>query len=321
MVALLFIGLTGCVTYQSNNTPSVQKTLSSSPNATMIFSVAPSAYNTKLPTPAKTQPVVTVLPSATSPVTYTPQATLSVAEQVGYLTELMTKKGECESTCWWGIQPRVTKWQSVEDLLIPLGWQGTTLPAPNAFATHEFPLLDAYNAPYITLTFVEQEGVVQSISVLTGVNTNNIANYPVLSTMFQQYSLYQMLVQNGKPTQIFVGLQSARTEPNAPFGYALWLLYDQLGTAVYYDGLATQGETIQVCPTVGNLRTVDLFFRSPISSGSIIKMVDPNFEALLSQGYLRPLEEATALNIDLFYTKFSTPNNQECFKSPANIWP
>lgn len=309
VIVFLLLGfLAGC-TPERGSVPTVLETASTSPaTATLLPALTPTSLQSQ-----------TVLPSPTMLLSSTPVPTLSATEKEAYLIDFVATNRGCELPCWWGIQPGITDWQKVLDLLAQLGWQGIYPPMSNVSTVHDFPLTDESHVPYLVLRFVEEKGNVHSVIVLADVSDK--ASNRVAYEITQQYSLNNVLSQYGKPSQVLVGLRSARTEPNAPFLYNLWLFYDSLGALIYYEGLAIQGEMIRVCPQHEDTWTINLYLQSPNFDLPLEKLVDLNFATELSQGYLRPLDEATSLSIEAFYRTFVVSNGQACFESPAGMWP
>jgi len=235
---------------------------------------------------------------------------------------MLETNGGCELPCWWGITPGETIWQAVKDQFGLYYGRGDTQPDGTVY--HYGPTYGLSPGRifdyYIEHTFVERDGIVQSIEVIGSV----VKGDPDLgggSSHFAQdwrcYSLDQVLTRYGEPSQVRISFVPPIALGAFPY-YNLALVYDHLGFFVSYEGLAVyEPSVMRVCPRLEEVTLVFLQLQVPRPNESVL---GPQEE------YPFPtLEEATGMNVETFYgTFYETFRNVDsnvCLESPAEMWP
>lgn len=209
----------------------------------------------------------------------------------------------CELPCWWGIVPGETDWHTVQNRFRAMGGFVFDIPHPERLFDYR-----------IGLSFVEQQGVVQSIRVTSEVFRGGTSLH--FAQDWHRYSLDQVLTRYGEPSQVMLELWPNPPEPYYP--YRLFVLYEGLGILIEYEGPAIPGETFQVCPEFEQVAYLCLWLQSHEQERSLLQLagLDP-----LEQAQMLPLEEATGMDVHTFYETFRQAGTEACLQSPTEVWP
>ncbi|MCP4535695.1 MAG: hypothetical protein GY832_00945 [Chloroflexi bacterium] len=210
---------------------------------------------------------------------------------------LETNSG-CDLPCWWGVAPGQSEWQTVTNLIATLGF-GIQMPHPDRLFDYT-----------VNLDFSEKDGLVDSIQVHSEVFRG--ATSERFAQDWQRYSPDQLLSKYGVPSQVYIHMMPP-IERDAPVYYTLWLVYDQVGFFIIYRGPASyEPPTMQACPQFKEVTWIVLYLESP---GLSQLFTDPSTNPPVT------LEEATGMDMVMFYETFKNPDSDTCIESPANIWP
>ena len=292
--------------------PSSPTPVETAPLATASRELLPSTL-TSLPTaiPSPTPPSPTLTPTRTptpsSTPTLTPLPTLTAQERETRIRELLKTNGDCELPCWWGITPGRTNWAATRQFIMQ--YDGGF-----SYGTGDLDIDDIY----IRVVMPEGEGVVESIKV----DVEGHYNQLVFEEDWKYYSLAQILATYGEPSRVWIQLAAGPVMPGSTMGYGVWLFYDHLGFLVCYGGSGVVVQPIyHVCPTLrgpGGIVSIRLWLQSPDSKTLLEELAGVTQEQL---PYLRPVEEATGLSVEEFYTLFTQSDGPACFESPRDMWP
>lgn len=284
-----------------------------------------SPTNTVEPSPTILTPTNTVEPSPTIPTpTNTAQPTLSPTrsptQQAAYLLELLANNGGCKLPCWWGALPGTAKWADF------------ALQNRIGLANYEM-LLSVGPADVSNLSVlfgVDGNGVIQSTSVqASGLNVpgTDPLHATAFTALMQKYGLEDVLRQYGTPSRVYLVLQSFPAEQGAPWIYSMWLLFDNQGFMVVYEGegMSHDGRMLRVCPSYAGVHTIEIHSQSPVSQSPVENLEQlmngqSDIQFLQSQGVIHSLQESTSLSLKAFQDLFTGSTSAKCIESPASIW-
>lgn len=208
---------------------------------------------------------------------------------------LATNEG-CELPCWWGITPGQTDWQTVRSRYTAYG--GTAFGVPSSTPPWDYRL---------THEFTQRDGKVESIHVQVRVYGSP---QPFVED-WRRYALDQVLTRYGTPSQVWLFLLPA-IEPGVDTGYGITVVYDKLGSSIYYSGPARfVGERTLACPGFRNVDFMALYLQ-PAPSNSRTQSVFPE-----GNPFVLSLQNATGLSLEDFYRTFRDPNSQACLDLPT----
>jgi hypothetical protein len=238
---LLIIGifmLAGCIPTTASTETNNQGSI---PAETILAEITqpPAAINTPRPTATPISPTLT--PSPTNTPILEPTPTLTSEQVAANFTRLMTENEGCELPCWWGIVPGGTNIGAIPERFMPQGfiwWE-------------EFEQLNAAgSSSSIIITFSVENGIIQSIKVRGGKESEQSVGD------WRWYSLDQVLIRYGIPSQVFV--YNGRQAHPGPAYYRLLLFYETIGVVIDYAGVAQHpidGKS-QVCPDLSEVSLV-----------------------------------------------------------------
>jgi hypothetical protein len=270
---------------------------------TTVSSTALPPTATYTPTPSLVPPTVTASPTFTpAPPTLTPVPTLTANERQALVQEMLKTNGGCELPCWWGIVPGQTDWQTLKNRFTAYG--GSVFDVP-----HSTPPFD-YR---ITHSFVQQNGIVESIQVTSEVLGS--ATSDRFAKDWQRLSLDQILTRYGVPSQVLLFLLPA-TERGAIPRYGLTVTYNHLGFSIYYEGLSSVSEPkVRACPVMKRVLLVLLKLQQPTPNTSSTQPIFPS-----GKPFVHPLQEATGMSLETFHETFKNANRPACLDIPS-MWP
>lgn len=196
-----------------------------------------SAFLTVTPSPTPTITVATntpIPPAAASPVTtMVPVPTLTIVEEKEIVQALMATNGGCQLPCWWGIEFGESL-DSVGQKFIDIGLPGWNVRSSDfgddrlmgTLVTGYYDLSSSILYVDISQKFYTVDDAVQLIIVSVSRPSYQIGE-PEFVRDWQQYSLSSMLQEYGKPTEIFLILQTI-ADPSPPI-YSMILSYPERG--------------------------------------------------------------------------------------------
>ena len=226
------------------------------------------------------------------------------------LSGFIKSNGGCELPCFMGIIPGKTTWESAHQALgtVSPSFNGTSAwfhdAAHNVQMDVDFKILIGKNG---------EPAMVQQVQANMYAEEMEAGSY--YAQMFEDFLLARVLKYLGEPSQIFVTvdiLGSLRLNNISPTpDYSLVLIYDRFGLEVQYSWKVEEsGKQWKLCPGKG-------LFISDLS----IYMPEISFSTggFFSAPYY-PLEQATSMNINIFYETFKDSNSQVCLKTPTRLW-
>lgn len=257
--------------------------------------------------------VATSLPE----ITVKSEPTLTIQQRDKYIQNLLQNNPNCKLPCWWGIEPGKTGWAEAEIQLKQMGMEPTsTIRAENQIH-HEvhFDQISAGDTIINWIEFEEKEKYISSIKAKTISNGNSEQFF----LWWKNFSPEIIMKSYGEPDRIW--LQSTSSGRNV-VGYTLWLFYDSQGFLIISGGNTDRKETYTICPSFSakdNPIDLEIVIRSSKDSiplESLTEQYDP-----VSKPYILPIEKATTLSTDTFYTDYLEKGNSFCFETPKKIWP
>lgn len=301
-------------------TPSVTATMTFVPTATKRME-SPTPTKTFTFTPSPTSSPTIPPPTATpEPATITPYPTLLPNQRVDYWMEKINLQ-DCELPCLLGITPGKSQMADVFRLFHPTygeQWhleQGQVAPDKYRFRIW----FEEEEISEIQVGIIEDMDRISEIKFSIGyLHYINGLSEEKLAQAMKRYSLSQVISLLGQPDQVYIGLQYGRYEPDAPWPYEIWVVYDQVVITYAFSeiGIRYLGDTIQVCPVYRALDDIDIYIRSSNKS----EFVDDLLLYRIRQEEIRTLADATGQPLEDFYEEFRTVENNDCFVSPIDIW-
>ncbi|MEW5869740.1 MAG: hypothetical protein AB1894_10735 [Chloroflexota bacterium] len=287
------------------------------------------ATQTSQPIPTSTLVMTSAYPIATSTLvipttTQTPLPTLTASERIDKFRELLTTNLGCRFPCWWGITPGKSTWAETRQFLTYLGPEkissrtimaSKTLYIPSGFDLKVKKQTDGLPGYiYNTLFFVEEGGIVERIHV----NAVGFTNYIEFQRLWINEMPRVILREYGIPSRIWFWTYPSLMGHS--HGYDLWLIYDQQGFILYYEGLLEVDEDIfHICiyDDGREIAAMKMHLQSPDDPTPLERMgYLTSFEDL---GIL-DIEAASGLSVEAFYQRFTRDDQPACFETPIKIW-
>ena len=290
---------------QSGNTPTVRYTITSSP-----IPATPSPTGIT-PEPAPSQ---TLMP------------TLNATQRVETFRELLETNGGCRLPCWWGIVPGQSTWDETQDQLSHLGWQDVATSLDSGATMHDtyvsggfnIEVMDIYDNQsseiFNIISLVERTNIIESIHI----QSLGWPNPPVFNILWKAYMPREILRTYGEPDRVWL-----YTDPilmGDRHSYDLWLIYDQLGFILKYNGLLQiSGENFRICISNSGeqITTLKLHLQSPEDPTPLELM--GNLVSFEDRGILS-IEAATELTKKEFYEMLTQSDESVCFDTPMSVW-
>lgn len=296
---------------RDSSTPVLPKATASLPSQLL-----PQSTVTPIPS---SLPIIITTPTLL-PITQTPTVapTLSLDEREALILELLKTPSGCELPCWWGIVPGQTSWAETQKFMEHLNAKTSIYSTSGNNVVHSGGVDFAKHSIYNRVTFTEQGGMVEGITI------NSFSNNPsVWKTDWASYSPEQIISKYGQPDRAWLGTASSFVESGgSSMPYTLWLFYDNLGFAVQYDGVVKYEPVYRICPAFGEngqlLDEIDLFLSKPSNHTPLEQFANVRPEKMK---YIRSIDEATGLNVEEFYKLFTQGDKPACFETPRDIWP
>lgn len=303
IIVIVSICFAGCsaVLLSPDETP-LSATPTFSPIAVLPSSPEPP---TRTPTPSPIPATRTPYPTRTPRPTLAP--TLTADEERAFVVEMLETNGGCELPCWWGITPGETDWQAVKDQFGLYYGRGNNT-QPDGTVYHSGPTyglsLGRIFDYYIAHTFVEKDGIVQSIEVSSEFLSGSSDQF---AQDWARYSLNQILIHHGTPSRIAISPATMEGEY-----YYLYIFYDELGIGIRY----VMGPTLKTDSSIRicfSFVHITLWLQSPEWPFPLQQSIDP-----LEWSLAVPLEDATGMSVDQFCQTFGQPGNQTCLEVPMD---
>ncbi len=165
------------------------------------------------------------------------------------------------------------------------------------------------------IEFEEKDRYIYSIKAGTFSNENLEQFLP----LWKNYSPEEILKHYGKPGRIWLQTTSAGQDI---VGYTLWLFYDSQGFLIISGGNTDRKETYTICPSFYRTESpidVEIDLRASTETvplESLTEQYDP-----VSKPYILPIETATGLTLDEFYSQYLNEGESFFFQTPRDIWP
>jgi len=214
----------------------------------------------------------------------------------------------CKLPCWWGITPGEGTWEDVSSVFQNVG------APPLTFGQHEETAwFDLYIAivpesagpPLLAFGVFEEAGIINRIDASFALHHSPPNGYGPLDQAAERYSLQGLLLEVGPPTQVLLHAPGARSEPNAPWAYGIWLYFQDKAIAAYYEGegMSLVNDKVRVCPTYELTHQVSLFLGNPASPATLQQMTSgsSSIPEQLNDGSLATLAQAASITEDEFY--------------------
>jgi hypothetical protein len=257
--------------------------------------------------PSRTPSPTSTLPPAIK--TWTPLPTLSRGDAEELVLDLLKNNRGCKLPCWWGIRPGNTDWQETTNFL-------------SSFSVGDPYIFRSSNSSYFVSWFNFLLSEDKSKQVIQGYTVRNeiVEFIEVRFSNVQTSTLNEFLNMFGQPGEAWI--RTFGTEYQSMIPFYLILFYPDQGILALYESndAKLNGDKVQKCFTQDTVYELALWppereysFEEASSQTEGIKF-DDSFP-------LFPLEEATGLDIGMFYQSFLNPDSSHCLETPAELWP
>lgn len=260
------------------------------------------------PTPPTPSLTLTITPVST-PIRM-PMATLQKNEADRYAQELLRKENSCLLPCWWGITPGETSWNDVYQFLSPLGTR-VVEEAPRIICKEN----QCVQVVRFSVDFDpgDRTGAWASIIMHDGIVEK--MNFNQKATGYR-YRLNQLLSESGMPDKVYIRTFTSMPDGSPP-PFTVVVYYSEKGILARYEFVARKiGDKLMGCPIpVGpwlNVWVADVDL-SEETINEWVLVSDPT-------SLFKPLEEATNMDIELFYKTFRESLDQDCIETPQELW-
>jgi len=333
LTILLAHGISGCVT---PSTPLANLTHTE----TLPAPTALVARTQPPPKPTRTKvPIPTEIPTRTALPTPTAISALQAKDANTEIMRLLSSKDQdCLFPCWWRLIPGQTRIVDAQNYLnsfraLPGG--GPEFNIDHNYISFQLPQVqDSYFM--ISLEFEGnhilnwlQVRIFRNVKVIqpSGEPSFEISwNDPKLKEIATPYSLTNIFSIYGQPAEVIVFTHQVALL-NRPHPLSLVVFYPEHGFMVeYVASVSYEGTgpdiTLKYCPSFA---FPYFWFWSPSEKITLRDTVSwiqgyQLSEEWLNAGKFKPLEEATGISIEEFYTLYTTDRNA-CITTPAATWP
>ncbi len=326
---LVVVSIASCLVLYPSDKPSVSSpVLATQPmpvlvnpgtikKSTLIPITQSAAPPAQIPTntPIPTRISITNLPSLIIPTitfepTWTPLPTLKSSEASKFVMKLITENAGCRLPCWWGLTSGKTKWFEAEHFLYSFIKSMDTVGPSTVIENGTYHIYNTYYLGYQVPYSANGGGA--NISV-----TDNIIQIIDVGPELTKYlfNLHQLLTDYGKPDEVYIRTFSNGPSSAIPF-YLVVFYQSQHILALYETNLIKRLDILQGCfeqtaPQLTVWAETEVVTEKRIQDWTM--GIDPSSS-------LKPLEEATKINIEEFFQSFREENNKECIETPANLW-
>jgi hypothetical protein len=163
---------------------------------------------------------------------------------------------------------------------------------------------------HVTVSFGVTDDIVTSVQVesqMVGKSSESVEHF---AQDWRSYTWEQIMTQYGRPSQV-VFVTDPPVERDAPGYYGVTLIYEPLGFAVGYMGLAqltADFSTMRACPVFNEVLLINLDLVSPEDS------VTTHLHKLMGTYKWPLLEEETGMSVDVFYETFKEADSDVCLE-------
>ena len=140
----------------------------------------------------------------------------------------------------------------------------------------------------------------------------------MFNALWRGYLPREILRTYGEPDRVW--LYTSPILIGDRHGYDLWLIYDQLGFILKYEGfLQITGESFQICISNSgeHIDILEMNLQSPEDATPLESMGDPVIDE--DRGVLS-IEAATELTKKEFYELLTQNDESVCFDTPMSVW-
>jgi len=230
----------------------------------------------------------------------------------------------CNLPCWWGITPGKGTWEEVSSVFQNLGALPFDFGQHNETARFDLYIAVVPHSDFQPLQFAvfEKAGTIDRIDIRFALHSAPPNGYPPLDKAAERYSLQGLLLAAGPPTQVLLHAPSARSEPDAPWVYGLWLYFQDKAIAAYYEGegISRVNDKVRICPAYERTHEVSLFLSDPGIPGTLEQITSGQsaIPEQIHEGTLVPLRQATTITEDEFHNLLAS-DPEACFEvSPTS---
>ncbi|KAA3646527.1 MAG: hypothetical protein DWQ07_09975 [Chloroflexi bacterium] len=239
---------------------------------------------------------------------------------------MIATNDECYLPCWWGIQPGITQWNGLRDVLGPLGWL-QSLDVINDGRYEIIETVNQDNFPNLGLSFYSLgQDTIQYVRIGAEMAypPESQFYYEEFEKAWSRYSLAAILTEYGKPNKVSVYLQPGIIEQGGSWEYQIYLIYEDRGiftrytfeNSISYDPSADE---YRVCPHNEDLTSVGLYLKPPADSTSFSEVMEYIGRSYL--GDTKLLEDISDLSVEEFHALFAGQSVDNCLVSDGSNWP
>ncbi len=293
---------------------------------TLVIMTSGCSSITKSTATATVEIISTQTSSPTAPVAL---PTLSEAEVKVNALNLLENNGDCRLPCIWGLTPGITTTAERQNIL---AMYGTLSDSDFSMSGGEVSadtggfgivVIKADVRMSMGLSYYENNNVIEILSLVAIPQRESkyIFGDRNYLDLIEYYSLPQLLSTYGLPSDVLVIalpydiFLKADYEP-----FSLVVIYSHLGImAEYISPVHREGDIARGCPGEGylTLRTWDVKKNIPIKK--IASIASGGGMSETAYDYFVPIQNATSMSVEDFYSAFKEPNNQ-CIEVPSNLW-
>ena len=308
-ICSLILLLSGCVS---------QTITPNQPKLETIISVPSETH--ELTAPSTATSIVTLAPTLTP----TAQPTLELSELENYIQTLMKADAGCLLPCWWGITPEKTTMLDVNRFLNRLGvtiYSNPYIDELGETIIHSPKIVIGGITSYYNFDFIERNQKLDGI--YAGGQELEPSEY--YQSFWSNYSPPQIIQTYGNPSEVLLRAPGMTgIGDTGRTGYSMWLIYDQLGVIIRYDGGVADLPIYHICPTFGDsesaINRIDIYIQSPENPLPLYKS-----DSILYDEYgtdtVKTIQDATGLSLENFSKLLTQTDEPACFDSPHDIWP
>jgi hypothetical protein len=282
--------------------------------APATHSSSPTAANSPTVTPSET-PTLEITPSVTD------LPTLAKSEAQAELSQLLASN-TCEFPCLWDITPGITRLNEVKNLnrfSIFSGGAGVfsekggllflRIPQPNET------LLNLSIEADIVDGVVDQTSFGTQMVQKVGNGYEWVTDDPLYAQVTKGFSLSRVLSEYGEPAEVYISTLKIVPLMGDPWDFDILLLYPKKHFVARYTAFAKyyiQDGDIVACPS---LAFSSFWLWNPSKEVSTQEVMARYH---FNEG--KPIDVATTMSIKTFYSTFRESDNQQCIRTPQEMW-
>jgi len=262
----------------------------------------------------------TMVPTKTPTPRWTVGVPLSRTQRATQMMKLWNSFETCPLPCWLGIVPGETRYE--EALIL-----ADNLDIAPRYIKPTFQEAKLFKNGFSTVYMLEKSSMSMSSYYLSTQDEvdrmeinlgggwyygeDNLVNY------LPSYSLESILKYYGEPDSVIIRAYVDTPAPN--LGYAIGLIYEAEGFAVYYDGMTPKAETIQICLDDPSFPlTIIIVAQAQDFPAPLDKAI---FLGAYINDYSIPLEEASGLSLAEFSDFALSDDPDACLEVPLAAFP